>query len=253
MRNIDHHSEIQKISTFLANYLISSGMSKYIIGISGGIDSALAAALAVKGVGKGNVIGILMPYKTSHPDSLADAEILCRHLGIEHHHIDISPIVDAWFAVNETDAERLRRGNWMARTRMCVLYDLSAKYKALVLGTSNLSEIMTGYFTQHGDSAAAIEPLGRLYKTEVWALSKLMGLPQKIVEKVPTADLWDDQSDEDEMGIRYLELDEILWAIDNMDDLEAFDNDKVKRVYTLIAKSAFKRSPVPTPEAPCSP
>jgi NAD+ synthase len=135
---------------------------------------------------------------------------------------------------------------------MCVLYDLSAKYRALVLGTSNLSEIMTGYFTQFGDSAAAIEPLGHLYKTDVWMLSETMGLPRCIIDKIPTADLWAEQSDEADMGISYRDLDEILWAIQSMGDLDKYDDDNVKRVYTLMARSAFKRIPAPMPEAPCS-
>ena len=133
-----------------------------------------------------------------------------------------------------------------------MLYDLSAKYRALVLGTSNLSEIMTGYFTQFGDSAAAIEPLGHLYKTDVWMLSETMGLPRCIIDKIPTADLWAEQSDEADMGISYRDLDEILWAIQSMGDLDKYDDDNVKRVYTLMARSAFKRIPVPMPEAPCS-
>lgn len=252
MRKIDSGSEIDKISCFLKNYLLSSGFSKYIIGVSGGIDSALAATLAVKAIGKENVIGLLLPYTSSHPDSTRDGKLLCNHLNIQYQIIDISPIVDAWFDNYEPDADKLRRGNMMARARMCVLFDLSAKYRALVLGTSNLSELMTGYFTQFGDSAAAIEPLGQIYKTEVWQLSRAMGVPSEIVEKIPTADLWAEQSDEQEMGISYQELDEILWAIHNMDELDNFDKIKVNTVYKLIARSAYKRNPAPMPEAPCS-
>lgn len=252
MRKIDATSEIDKICQFLKGYLVSSGFSKYIVGVSGGIDSALSAALAVKASGAENVIGIMMPYRESHPDSLGDARVLCDHLGIQFQVIDISPMVDAWFDTYEPEADKLRRGNLMARTRMCVLYDLSAKYRALVLGTSNLSEIMTGYFTQFGDSAAAIEPLGHLYKTDVWMLSETMGLPRCIIDKIPTADLWSEQSDEADMGISYRDLDEILWAIQSMGDLDKYDDDNVKRVYTLMARSAFKRIPAPMPEAPCS-
>jgi NAD+ synthase len=252
MRQIDSSHEISKTSQFLKDYLLSSGLTKYIIGVSGGIDSALAAALAVNAIGPENVIGLLLPYRDSHPDSTADGKLLCNHLGIQYQTIDISPMVDAWFDNYEPEADKLRRGNLMARSRMCVLFDLSAKYKALVLGTSNQSELMTGYFTQYGDSAAAIEPLGQLYKTEVWQLSRTLRLPAKIVEKTPTADLWADQSDEQDMGISYRELDEILWAIHNMDELDSFDAAKLKTVFTLIARSAFKRNPPPMPEAPCS-
>ncbi|HCM15519.1 MAG: NAD+ synthase [Candidatus Cloacimonadales bacterium] len=252
MRSINTKAEIEKIAQFLKDYLLSSGFDKYILGVSGGIDSALSAALAVKAIGKKNVIGLLMPYRNSNPDSTSDAKLLCHTLDIEYQTIDISPMVDAWFDTYESEADNLRRGNLMARCRMCILYDLSAKYKALVLGTSNLSEIMTGYFTQFGDSAAAIEPLAQLYKSEVWQLSKDLGIPAKIISKVPTADLWPEQSDEKDMGISYQDLDSILWAIHNMNDLDEYPADKVKTVFKLIARSAFKRNPAPIPEAPCS-
>jgi NAD+ synthase len=252
MRKISFQDEIQNITDFLRSYLQSSGFEKYIIGVSGGIDSALSATLAVKAIGKEKVIGVLMPYKTSHPDSLADGELLCKHLGIKWDIVDITSMVDAYFDVYEKHADSLRRGNWMARTRMCVLYDLSAKYRALVVGTSNQSEYMTGYFTQYGDSAAAIEPIGQLYKSEVWDMARVLKVPEKIINKTPTADLWLDQSDETEMGISYPQLDEILWAISNMDDLDRFDQAILEKVYRLIARSAFKRNPAPMPEAPCS-
>ncbi|MDI3503195.1 MAG: synthase [Candidatus Cloacimonadota bacterium] len=252
MRKIDIATEIDKISAFLRDYLQASGLGKYIIGISGGIDSALSAALAVQGLGPENVCAVLMPYKGSHPDSTADAILLCAHLNIHYETVDISPLVDAYFDRYEPKADNLRRGNMMARLRMCVLYDLSAKYHALVLGTSNQSELMTGYFTQYGDSAAAIEPLGQLYKSEVKAMAKSLGLPAKIIDKTPTADLWPNQSDEAEMGLSYAELDEILWAIRNKAELGSFDQSQVQIVNRLIARSAFKRCPAPMPEAPCS-
>jgi NAD+ synthase len=252
MRKIDYHNEMEKICSFLKSYLASSGFNKYILGISGGIDSALSAALAVRAIGKENVIGILMPYKHSNPQSLKDGLTLCHSLDISHEVVDISSIVDAYFDTRESEADPLRRGNWMARTRMCVLFDLSAKYRALVVGTSNQSELMTGYFTQYGDSACAIEPIGQLYKTEVWAMARLLDIPRVIIEKTPSADLWQDQSDEGEMGIKYHDLDEILYAITNMDDTSGFDQDKLKTVYKLIARSQFKRVSPPLPELPCS-
>lgn len=252
MRKIDYNKEMNKICRFLKDYLTSSGLSKYIIGISGGIDSALSAALAVKAIGKENVIGIMMPYRLSNPQSLKDGQILCNYLEIAHEVIDISPIVDSWFANSEPDASPLRRGNWMARTRMCVLYDLSAKYGALVVGTSNQSELMTGYFTQFGDSACALEPIGQLYKTEVWEMSKLLNIPKQIIDKTPSADLWEDQSDEAEMGIGYSDLDDILYAIHHMQDTTVFDPNKLSTVYKLIARSQYKRMAPPLPEQPCS-
>jgi len=135
---------------------------------------------------------------------------------------------------------------------MCVLYDLSAKYGALVVGTSNQSELMTGYFTQFGDSACALEPIGQLYKTEVWEMSKLLNIPKQIIDKTPSADLWEDQSDEAEMGIGYSDLDEILYAIHHMQDTTVFDPNKLSTVYKLIARSQYKRMAPPLPEQPCS-
>lgn len=252
MRKIDYHIEIEKICSFMKSYLAASGFNKYILGVSGGIDSALSAALAAQAIGKENVIGVLMPYKHSNPQSLADGLTLCQSLGIRHEVVEITGIVDAYFDARESDADPLRRGNWMARARMCVLFDLSAKHRALVVGTSNQSELMTGYFTQYGDSACAIEPIGQLYKTEVWEMARVLGIPEVIIAKTPSADLWQDQSDEGEMGIRYHDLDEILYAISNMDDTWVFDPDKLKTVYKLIARSQFKRVSPPLPEQPCS-
>lgn len=252
MRRIDYTKEIQRICSFMASYLKASGFSKYIIGISGGIDSALSASLAVKAIGKQNVLGVLMPYQSSNPQSLKDGLLLCDSLQIEHQIVDISPMVDAYFESREPMADSLRRGNWMARTRMCVLFDLSAKLRALVVGTSNQSELMTGYFTQYGDSACALEPIGQLYKTEVWEMARQLNIPPVIINKVPTADLWEDQSDEDEMGISYADLDQILYAIHNMQDTSSFEESKLKTVYRLIARSQFKRLSPPLPEPPCS-
>ena len=251
MRKLDYKNEIVKISSFLETYLTASGFKKLIIGISGGIDSALSAALAVKAIGKENVIGVLMPYKLSNPESLQDGKILCSHLDITYKVVDISKMVDAYFEANDPEADKLRFGNWMARTRMCVLFDLSAKYDALVVGTTNQSELMTGYFTQYGDSACAIEPIGKLYKSEVWEMARTLGIPNKLIEKTPTADLWENQSDENEMGISYAELDQILYSISKNKSLEQFPDSQVNLVYRLIARSSFKRLPPPFPEDPC--
>lgn len=250
MRKIDYIIEIEKIMEFLRDYLLKSGLKKYIVGISGGIDSALSAALARYAIGNENVHGVLMPYRDSHPDSTRDGIELCKKLDISYEIRDISPLVDLWFQQNEIST--LRKGNWMARIRMNILFDLSAQYAALVLGTTNYSEWMTGYFTQFGDSACALEPIGRLYKTEVWEMSRALDIPKSIVEKIPTADLWLDQSDEEEMGIGYAELDDILYAIDTRAVMDSFAKDKVELVHNLIARSAYKRIPAPMPEHPCS-
>ena len=251
MRQLDYPKVLESISAFIRDYAASSGFEKYILGISGGIDSALSAALAVHAMGAENVIGIMMPHSISNANSLKDGLTLCESLGIAHQIIDISPICDPWFQREQPEPDFLRKGNFMARVRMCILYDLSSKYKALVLGTGNLSEIMTGYFTQFGDAACAIEPLGQLYKTEVYELAKYMKLPQAILDKVPSADLWAGQSDEAELGISYPDLDKILYAIQYMQDTDALDAEQVKLVYKLISRSQYKRILPLVPEPPC--
>ncbi|HOC95348.1 MAG TPA: NAD+ synthase [Candidatus Cloacimonadota bacterium] len=251
MRKIDWPAEIDRITDFIRGYLANSGWHKLILGLSGGVDSAVAAALAAKAIGKENVIAVMMPYKNSHPDSLDDAVTLAKQLGIEYQVRNITAMTDAYFDTFEPSATALRRGNWMARTRMCVLFDLSSKLQALVLGTSNKTELMVGYFTQFGDSACALEPIGHLYKTEVWQLARLLDIPEAIVNKVPSADLWEGQSDEADLGMRYQELDEILYELLESDiDVKASARlshprelyDKVER---MISRSAFKRNMPP--------
>lgn len=247
MRKMDLTAELKNIAEFIRKYVNGSGFENVILGLSGGIDSSLSAALAVRALGKEHVYGIMLPNKNSSPDSYEDALLLAEQLGIQHEKIDITPIVDAYFDTYQPEAETLRRGNWMARTRMCVLYDLSAQYKALVVGTSNRSELMVGYFTQFGDSACAVEPIGHLYKTEVRRMAELLNLPEKIINKVPTADLWADQTDEAELGLKYSQLDEILYALTeanlSADEIVAqdFTKEQVNRVVHLISISEFKR------------
>ena len=247
LRKLDLQQERTRITGFIRAYLQSAGFAKVVLGLSGGVDSAVCAALAVEALGKENVIAALLPYKSSHPDSQADASHLAGILGIEHHVIEITPMADAYFDTYGPDATPLRRGNWLARTRMCVLYDLSAKHNALVLGTSNRTELMVGYFTQFGDSACAFEPIGHLYKTEVWALARLIGVPDKIVNKTPTADLWAGQSDEADLGLTYPVLDDIVYALTELDvNVGASENldhpaELYHKVDRMITASAFKR------------
>lgn len=240
--------EINRISTFIRDYCDKAGIENLVIGLSGGIDSALSAALAVKAVGKDHVFAANIPYKNSHPDSAGDASLVAKHLDIPMVSIDLSPMTDIYFSTYDPDASRLRKGNWMARIRMNVLYDLAAKHNALVVGTGNLTELMVGYCTQYGDSACAFEPIGHLYKTEVWEMAKALGLPDRVIRKTPTADLWEGQSDESELGITYPELDAILIAIANNEALEGFASETVAKVKNLIRNSAFKRAMPPAPE-----
>jgi NAD+ synthase len=194
---------------FIREEVRSAGFSKVVLGLSGGIDSAIVAFLAVKALGPENVLGIMMPYKTSSKESLEDAQRVVEATGMRSKKIEITDMVDAYFA-KEPDISNMRKGNKMARERMTILYDYSAKENALVLGTSNKTEILLGYSTQWGDSASAINPIGDLLKTQVWALSEYMGVPKEVIEKKPSADLWEGQSDEDELGFSYYMADEII-------------------------------------------
>lgn len=243
MRNRNLDLEIIRIVSFIKDIMQESGLSKLIIGLSGGIDSALSAALAVKAIGKENVIGAMLPYKDSSQSSFNDAQTVAEFLGIEYHKVDITPMVDAYFSNYDKEADSLRKGNCMARMRMIVLYDLSAKYRGLVVGTGNKSELLTGYCTQYGDSACAFEPVGHLYKSEVWEMSRILGIPEVVINKKPTADLWSDQTDEQEMGISYNSLDDVLYL---KYELGLADEEMFKQGITandlMIVKKLYKKS-----------
>jgi NAD+ synthetase len=194
---------------FLREEMARRGFGKAVIGISGGVDSAVSASLAVEALGRENVIGVRLPYRTSSPESLEHAQIVIDALGIESRTVDISPAVDGYLA-NEPDADGARRGNVMARLRMIALFDLSARYRALPIGTGNKTERLFGYFTWHADDSPPVNPIGDLYKTQVWQLARYLGVPDVVVNKAPTADLIAGQTDEGDLGISYARADEIL-------------------------------------------
>ena len=231
---------------FIRNEVRKVGVERVVLGLSGGVDSSLAAFLATEALGPANVLGIRMPYRTSSPESLAHAELVAQATGIAIATIAITPQIDAYFE-RFPDATPLRRGNKMARERMTILYDHSASERALVLGTSNKTELLLGYGTLHGDMASALNPLGDLYKTQVWALSAAVGVPAPIVEKQPSADLWQGQTDEHELGFEYREVDRLLYLmVDERyedEDLTAagFAPAFVARVRGMVQRSQFKR------------
>src|SRR2546423_9425654 len=184
---------------FIRNEVRKVGFERVVLGLSGGVDSSLVATLAAEALGADNVLALIMPYKTSDPKSKADALQVAHQLDIHHLEIDISPQIDAYFE-RFPDADQKRRGNKMARERMSILYDQSWAWHALVIGTSNKTELLLGYGTIYGDMASAINPIGDLYKTQVWQLADAVGVPTAIVQKAPSPDLWSGQSDETDLG-----------------------------------------------------
>jgi NAD+ synthetase len=223
------------------------GFERAVVGISGGVDSSLAAALCARALGAENVTGILMPYRTSSAESMDHAQLVARQLGIETRTIDISEAVEGYLEAHEADANPTRRGNVMARVRMIVLFDQSAKLHALPIGTGNKSERLLGYFTWHADDSPPINPLGDLFKTQVWTLARHLGLPEEIVDKPATADLIKGQTDEEDLGVSYPEADLILhhllsgrfadWLVD-----AGFDAAKVKIVRDRLEGTHWKRN-----------
>jgi NAD+ synthase len=236
----------QLLTSFLREELASAGFARAVLGLSGGIDSALVAALCARALGPQNVLGVMMPYRTSHPDSEAHARLLASQLGIRTKKVDISAMADGYFAANQVE-ERMRRGNVMARCRMVVLYDNSVDFKGLVIGTSNKTEILLGYSTQWGDSASAVNPIGDLYKHQIYQLSRHLGVPSEILDKAPSADLFEGQTDEGELGFTYAQADHLLyWMVDERlheDELVArgFEATFVRRMAARIAATQFKR------------
>ena len=232
---------------FIRDEIGKFGINRAVVALSGGIDSALSCTLAVRALGSNSVLAVLMPYRTSNPASRGDAETLVRQLNIASVLIDISPAVDGITDQLNDKPSDLRRGNVMARTRMTALYDQSESFGGLVVGTSNKTELLLGYGTQHGDMASAVNPIGDLYKTQVRALSEALDIPEAILEKAPSADLWEGQSDEDELGFDYELADQVLYLlIDEQftaDDLvsDGYDSAIVNNVLRRIETSQFKR------------
>jgi NAD+ synthase len=234
------------LTGFIADETRRAGRRRVVVGLSGGLDSAVAAVLARRALGARGVIGLLMPYRSSDPASVKDAQALARRLGIRAERIDISPMVDAWLTGSPV-ADRVRRGNKMARERMSLLYDRSAAHDALVLGTSNKTELLLGYGTLHGDMASALNPVGDLYKTQVRQMAAHLRVPLAIRRKVPSADLWAGQTDEAELGFTYDEVDRLLYLLvdERYGRAEAiaagWSPRLVDRVRDRIAASQYKR------------
>jgi len=238
------------ITEFIRGQLRQAGFERAVLGLSGGIDSALVAYLVAEAIGADRLLCVLMPYRTSAATSRSDAEEVVRRLGTASEVVDITPMVDGFYGP-ETDASALRRGNFMARMRMSVLYDRSVTWGGLVVGTGNKTESLIGYTTIFGDAACAFNPIGDLYKSQVRQVAAAIGVPDSIIAKAPSADLWPDQTDEGEGGFSYPLLDRLLfWRIDkrrSIDEVVAlgFERSLVERIDKMVAGAEFKRQVPP--------
>lgn len=242
-----HTGLARKILTgFIRSEIQRAGFTRAVLGLSGGVDSALSCFLAAEALGPENVLAVRMPYTTSSPASYEDAQKVLDATGVQSITFPITQVVEPMLAVIPA-SENVRRGNVMARARMIVLYDFSASTHSLVVGTSNKTEILLGYSTQWGDSAAAINPLGDLYKFQVRQLAAAIGVPQVILDKAPSADLWPGQTDEGELGFSYDDADRLLFRlVDQRYSLEdcldaGFDEKFVREVMRRLQRNHYKR------------
>ena len=248
------------IRDFIHGQLEQAGFERAVLGLSGGIDSAVVACLVAEAIGPEKLLAVLMPYRTSSPASLADARAVVAELGCASDVVEISAMVDGYLGSDAAPgaagpegltASPLRRGNFAARVRMAVLYDRSVTWGGLVVGTGNKTESLIGYTTVFGDSASAFNPIGDLYKSQVRQLAVALGVPGTIVRKAPSADLWPGQTDEAEGGFSYPVLDRLLfWRVDKRRSVEemaalGFDPAMVERVDRMIAGAEFKRQVPP--------
>ena len=251
---IDAASVVGIITAFIRRQLEQTGFDRLVVGLSGGVDSSTVAYLAARAAGPENVLAVLMPYRASDPASEADGRRVVEALGCDSQRVDLTPMADPILALvgdGPEAATRVRRGNVLARLRMIVLYDRSAAFDGLVIGTSNKTEILLGYTTLYGDSAAAIQPIGDLYKSQLRAVAAELGVPPEIIAKPPSADLWPGQTDEGELGATYDDLDRILYAlVDRRWTADrcvraGLDEGLVRWTQARVAREEFKRQMPP--------
>ncbi len=228
----------QKISSWIKQKIHESGSKGIAVGLSGGIDSSVIAVLSKKAAGE-NVIGVIMPCH-SNPKDTEHAKLLANKFGIKTETVDLLPVYEKMLSSIPEKESKIAKANLKARLRMATLYYIANAHNYLVAGTGNKTEIMIGYFTKYGDGGIDMEPIGDLYKTEVRKLAKDLEIPDEIIDKPPSAGLWEGQTDEDEMGITYEELDNILEAIEK-DETEKIDKEKLEKVKEMIQKSEHKR------------
>jgi NAD+ synthase len=236
----------QILIRFLRGEIYRTGFRRGVVGLSGGVDSSVVTYLAARALGPENVLAVTMPYKTSSDATRLDSQLVIDTLAVETIDIPITDQIDAYFA-RFPDASQLRRANKCARERMTILYDQSAAFPGLVIGTSNKSELLLGYATQFGDMASAINPIGDLYKTQLYGLAEYLGIPESIRSKQPTGDLWVGQTDEGELGFSYADVDRLLVnLVDRRMGRPAlmasgFDTDFIDQVSSLVRRNHYKR------------
>ena len=236
----------QILTGFLKSEVTRVGFTRAVINLSGGLDSALACVLVAQALGAENVLALRLPYRTSSPNSLEHAQLIIDQFKVQSETIDITGMVDPLIE-RDLKISNTRRGNIMARARMIVMYDQSEAFKGLPIGTSNKTEILLGYTTMWGDMASALNPIGDLYKTQVRQLSRALGIPAAIIDKAPSADLWEGQTDEGELGFTYTEVDKLLYLLVDQrfsaqECIEEGFNEKfVNSVITRIRRNQFKR------------
>ncbi|HEX6387277.1 MAG TPA: NAD+ synthase [Anaerolineae bacterium] len=245
--NIDTQVAAFVLTKFVHNEITKAGFRRVVLGLSGGIDSALGCYLATAALGAENVLALHLPYRTSAPESLSHAGLVIEALGVQSETVDITGMVDA-LAEATPDMSANRKGNVMARARMTVLYDRSAAWNALVVGTSNKTELLLGYGTIFGDLASAVNPIGDLYKTQVRQLARAMGVPEVIINKAPSADLIPGQTDEGDLGFTYERVDRLLYLIvderytpEEAEDA-GFERPFIDTVLKMVKKAQYKRT-----------
>ncbi len=233
----------QNLIFFLKDEVAKTGLNKVTVGLSGGLDSAVVAILCKEAFGD-NLNCVLMPSQFSSKSSTEHAIEVCEKFNIKYEIISIEPMVSAF--IKNMDEDKLRIGNFSARMRMSVLYDVSSREKSLVVGTSNRSEILLGYGTIFGDIACAINPIGEIYKSDEFEFAKYLGVPESILGKAPSADLWEGQSDEEELGHTYKEMDDLLKAMidenKSKDELLklGFEETFIDKISYRVKANAFK-------------
>jgi NAD+ synthase len=247
MRKLDYNQIMTEIQEWIKYYIDSANVNGIVVGISGGIDSAVTTTLCVNAIGKENVIGLGLPC-SSNPQDLKDAEEIAQILGIKFIKIELTEIYNKFLDITKNIIEfnQMASANLKPRLRMMTIYFIAQSLgKNLVVGTSNRTEIAIGYFTKFGDGAADFEPIGSLYKCEVREIAKLLNLPEKIIKKPPSAGLWPDQTDEGEIGITYDILDEIIYRIDNKLNLDELNQENVNKVKNMIESAHHKNNMPP--------